>query len=494
VDISALPQQEPIEVLTPSGRSVKLKWLTAGGLDAIARAARARLSPFDCMTTVLHYHLLEPVATLEELRKWPKTDLDAIGQGWATHDLGLDTELTGDDVATAFQAVAEECAKESAQRLRMALGNAFESLKSWNNTWLRPTATESALVRMIEGIQRSQLGAESAVARMIEGIQRSQLGAAESAFARMIEEVQRSQDHWRTTLGFGDVARVFLEQNRMASSLSSVRFVEEMARAARTSYAGSVFADLAETAKSFEAALGYRSQLDAFAIAETRSLATRLGRGLESLTKSGEAVWRDWGGAFSGELQGLPSVLYRAPTVEVYAASAGALGLVAEPPSAHPQLYTEREDEVVASLPGLLASVSVKLVEMYQGAVSLVESTSADSNRHFSISLRELMNHALRLLAPDASVTQWAEKSDDDFVKGHPTRPGRVRYIMRRMKNTAYEPFIREDMRQVVRLIEALNDGTHAIDSEAEALARKLVLRRVEFFVSLLIEVHKAAQ
>jgi hypothetical protein len=459
MDISALTPKDSIEIVTPSGQAVTLRWLSAAGLDSLARAARRKPPAFDFMTEILHAHLVDPAMTLVQLREWRRDDLDAIAKGWAAHDLGLDTELSDGDVAAAFLAAAEQYANEQARQLSRMLGGAFETIRRENEAWAR------TLMGPAQGITQA------------------------------IESFRRSQEHWHNTLGFTEMARAVQEQQRLASSLSSLRLVEEMQRAARASLASVVISDLAGTTRSLEVALGYRANiLGAMQFAESRELAVRLDRGLDSLTRFAEAVWRTWGGPSGAELTNTLPVLHQAPAIEVYSASAAAAGLVAEAPTEHPSLVLERQDQVTTALPTMLASVSQALVPMHQAATSLIESEGADSARHFSVSLRELLSHILRMLAPDEAIAQWPSKVPEDFSQGRPTRRGRLRYILRAVANTAYEPFVASDMRQVLELINALHAGTHSLDSQSDPVTRRLILRRVEFFVTLIVDAHRMAQ
>lgn len=216
--------------------------------------------------------------------------------------------------------------------------------------------------------------------------------------------------------------------------------------------------------------------------------AVQVARGLESLARASQAVWSEW--AKSPALpQYLTRWLQEAPTLELLAASSAAHALFSRRalPS-RAQAAEARLHEVVSGIKGQLARLEPSLIHLYRGACTALELRSPDYLRHFSVSLRELLTQVLHLLAPDDALRSWSEATPNDFPSGRPTRALRLRYIYRRVATTEYAAFVEDDVKRTVELLELLQSGVHKISAVSDPRTLRLILRRAEGVLALLLE------
>jgi hypothetical protein len=456
MDLRAVTPPDPIVVTTPSGRTVTLKWLSVAGIEQLERLLKAKVSPQDFVTTVLHRHLISPQISVSELASWPSQEIQSVAKAWAAHPLGLDTQLTGEALED-FKTAAAEYVRKSTLEITSTLNRAFEGIR-----------------RQEESI-RHLLGPTAAIQDALKSFSLAERTWQRTVFARLAEGIRLQQD--------------------MFASLGSVRLLEEITRTARATLATSVVIDLPGIATALQAAAAHRSILSGplRLPAEGIHLARLLDLGIASITDSAEQVWRTW--ASEGEeLSTVPQSLRQAPALEVYSASSVAVSIVGGEESTPPTLVANRAGALLESLPEALDRIHTELPRLLTAAAALVNSSAPDSSRHFAISLRELLTHLLHHLAPDDAIASWSERQDSDYDEGKPTRPARVRFILRAVGNTAYAPFMVDDIKRAVELLDALNRMTHNLESTSDPLARRLTLRRVHFIIGVLLDGHVAAQ
>jgi hypothetical protein len=455
VDIKSIVPPDPIELTTPSGQRVTLKWLSLSDIVALERLLKSSRPPRDVMLVALHRQLLEPKVTPTAFAAWADEDLATVARGWITHRLGFDLEMPEGEVAQAFRDAAESYLNDTTREASAAMKRAFEAMRLQN-----------------EHLQR-MLGPTSLMNDVLRGW-------------------RQTESAWRELFRVNDVLK---RQQELMATLGTARVLDEITRTARLTLSQPLISNLPDLGRALQAAAVDRALIANFQRLSAPQIrwATELHLGLESITKSAESVWRDWATA-GEELGTLPDSLRIAPATEIYTASAAAARLVTGQVSPTPEGLNDRALALEGALPGLLADVHAQLPKLLAGAAALLDSTAPDSGRHFAISLRELLTHTLHRLAPDTAVAGWPDRRDQDFDKGRPTRAGRVRFILRIVSNTAYAPFVQDDIRRTVELIEALNGATHDLESASDPLTRRLVLRRVHFAVGLLLDAHRAAQ
>jgi Predicted pPIWI-associating nuclease len=88
-------------------------------------------------------------------------------------------------------------------------------------------------------------------------------------------------------------------------------------------------------------------------------------------------------------------------------------------------------------LEALLESREPELVSILRGARQAVHSQNADKARHVCISLREMLGHALRRLAPDQAVGAWTA-DPTHYHQGRPTRRARLEFLYSSMMMFSY--------------------------------------------------------
>src|SRR6267143_680794 len=122
-----------------------------------------------------------------------------------------------------------------------------------------------------------------------------------------------------------------------------------------------------------------------------------------------------------------------------------------------------------AAVVGLLSALDVDLPQMWFGAASASVRRNPDWVRHVAASLRELLMHVLRYLAPDQSVLPWTQDSKE-IVRGRPTRAARLRFIFERNRCDPLGTASAE-ARTFLRHLDALSGYTHRLSvslTEAE--------------------------
>lgn len=139
-------------------------------------------------------------------------------------------------------------------------------------------------------------------------------------------------------------------------------------------------------------------------------------------------------------------------------------------------------DELEATLVG----VDPELLVLLKGARAATRSENPDKARHVCVSLRELLGHVLRQLAPDAQVVAWT-KDPEHFHEGRPTRKARIHYLYDAVAEPALKKFIAADIRAALELFDALSAGTHVANLGASAVALTILLHRAEGVLLLLL-------
>ena len=217
----------------------------------------------------------------------------------------------------------------------------------------------------------------------------------------------------------------------------------------------------------------------------TGAAAVAFAESTRTLMRSAGAVLNDW------QRRGHPPVgawLREAPALEVFSASraaAAAIGPVVEDDAGE---AVQRLEIAALRVEPLLAKVDPDLVTMYQGAAHAIAEQGPDSTRHLAISGREILTHVLHRLAPDAELHDWDRARPEDFPNKKPTRRLRIRYILRKLLGTAYEQFVDDDVEQAIDLFNALHGDTHGLGRQLEPGAQRIVLRRLEGVLAVLLE------
>ena len=103
----------------------------------------------------------------------------------------------------------------------------------------------------------------------------------------------------------------------------------------------------------------------------------------------------------------------------------------------------------------LLESVHPKLVTLYLGAKEALYDNNPDRKRHALVSLRELWNNVVRVVAPKEPVLKWiaehGENSDLD-CNSRPTRRGKIKYLSRNINSPLMVDFVDQSATMSTRL------------------------------------------
>src|SRR5207249_457412 len=160
-------------------------------------------------------------------------------------------------------------------------------------------------------------------------------------------------------------------------------------------------------------------------IAQLQSLTTSFG---ETAAAAMKAIGQD-----SALFDKLPHWLQHAPSIEQYTA-ARAFAVVA---GSGPEVLRESVDpeaeavlqRVGDELETRLASLDAAFVQPYRGAHAALTDRRPDWQRHVATSLRELVDHLLRRLAPDGELATFFANPGDLFQNGEFTRKAQLRFI-----------------------------------------------------------------
>ena len=159
-------------------------------------------------------------------------------------------------------------------------------------------------------------------------------------------------------------------------------------------------------------------------------------------------------------------LLTRTAPIEYYT-SADLIELIStieKPSIKEERLKNEIQYENKYSLQQYLPRIDPGLLKMWKGAIESLESNNSDKTRHFTVSLRELFGHLMRILAPDDEIRKWT--ADPKFFDNNrPTRSSRLHYICRNITNEPFNRFIEKDIQTTLEFFNIFQEGTHSIES-----------------------------
>ena len=155
-------------------------------------------------------------------------------------------------------------------------------------------------------------------------------------------------------------------------------------------------------------------------------------------------------------------------------------------------LYEEDEisSEVQEAIPSLLAKLNEGYINMWDGAISALESANPDKIRHFAISIRELFTQILHTLSPDKLIRQWSTAPQyykDNNPKNPPTRRARLFFICRNINHGPFCKFIDKDVEMLLEFINLLQRGTHEMRGAYSPAQIKVLRIRAESIIRYLI-------
>ena len=219
-------------------------------------------------------------------------------------------------------------------------------------------------------------------------------------------------------------------------------------------------------------------------IANLQSLTTSFG---EAAAATMKAIGQD--AALFGRL---PPWLQQAPSIEQYFA-ARALAITA---GSGPDVLRENLDpraeaileRVGDELERRLASVDPSFVQPYHGAHAALTDRRPDWPRHVATSLRELVDHLLRRLAPVRELEAFFPEPGDLFQDGEFTRKAQLRFIFRKVAVGEYEIMGGKDIDLALATFYPANATVHTMVSPLSADQIMVFWRRVQGCLSTVLQ------
>lgn len=126
-------------------------------------------------------------------------------------------------------------------------------------------------------------------------------------------------------------------------------------------------------------------------------------------------------------------------------------------------LGAELHERVHGELPARLAAIHPELPNLWKGGTAALRTGNADKIRHSSISLRELVNHLLRMLAPDEEIAAWSQDPDlkqDERYK----RSARLEFLARNIHPGGFADFTKKSHKATLAALDLLQKGAHSLD------------------------------
>jgi hypothetical protein len=447
------PLPDPLVIDTPNRGRLTMKWLTVAGIGQLERLRREK-DDSGFLLHALALHLINPPLTADDLASWDPTDLIALARGWSGHVHALDRELGEGEIADEFGRAFDRYRHDTRISMRDTVSPIFESIRRQN--------------QQMEAI----LGPTRAIQQILRLVERQE-SLWHSDWARQFQQLQDSIQS--TRFAFDPL----VAHTRLASRLA--------AAVSQNALLHSLVPQLPALTEALRLSTAYQTSLSQIGVAHVQwaPTADRLLDGLESLSVLSSTVLDDWA---TGATLPADPIARQAPVIELYSASSASAALVGGEIERPPESVGAQFDAVTLQIEPALARVDAHLVDTYRGAADVIHRGGPDHVRHFAVSLRELLTHLLHTLAPDDELRKWQLATPDDYHNGRPTRRLRLRYIFRHANSTTYTSFIADDIKRTVEMIDILNADTHRLFAEADADALRLVLRRVEGVLAILLE------
>lgn len=290
---------------------------------------------------------------------------------------------------------------------------------------------------------------------------------------------------------YEDIAKQFQEDQRrwaesLRASIGALSQPVDIATALRRDFSLMMSSTL--FAQQLVARINFRAIGEAINIAH--HLRAALYQPLIEMANSYRHLWDTFRINFQ-RVFSVPLVVTKAPSSEMYLAAHQAVVSTKEA-----EVLPEEEEFLAEIEPSkqymreLFASIDVKLLPLYQGAIDAIASRNIDKVRHATISLRELFTHILHKLAPDGAFFEWNE-DESNLSNGRPTREGRIIYICRNINYGAFITFVQRDISAAVAFLDLLQKGTHAIEKPYDDRQLKALLIRIECLLDFIIRISR---
>lgn len=342
------------------------------------------------------------------------------------------------------------------------------------------SAVNAALKKQIE-VDRRLFGSTSAIldqVRQIGSISPNiqALTIANTNLTRMLESVSMKNSAF---------SRIFQDQQRLHDTIKGMALNDSLKLA---------FARI-DTTRMFSASLVAQTKLAAFDRLSLGTLAgidTALSKALTinlgNLTRSYQSLL-DAASTRESLLKHVPFITTYSP-VEYYREIEVLQRITVEDDEAENEdeiVISEALSESVPSVDALLADFNDQLCRLLQGARDSLASNNPDRARHVTTSVRELFTQVLHALAPDDEIRAWST-NEQHFYNNRPTRHARLLYISRHINCDPLTRFVEDDVRAALSFVDALNAGTHVVESRLTESQLGSIISRMESLLVFLLQ------
>jgi len=133
-----------------------------------------------------------------------------------------------------------------------------------------------------------------------------------------------------------------------------------------------------------------------------------------------------------------------------------------------------------------LEALGLEYIEAWLGAKTALLDKRPDYLRHASVSIRELLDHLLKRLAPSKLVKNWIE--DPQLVSKEPCK-SRLRYLYRDMSSEAYAEFVAADIACILETVRKMNQGVHELQRPFSDEVIETLIGRIEGRILSLLDI-----
>ncbi|MHC4546749.1 MAG: pPIWI-associating nuclease domain-containing protein [Planctomycetota bacterium] len=186
------------------------------------------------------------------------------------------------------------------------------------------------------------------------------------------------------------------------------------------------------------------------------------------------------------------SFLFKAPTVEPYAAMRATAVLSGFNDETLDQLSVDSTDKLLEELGDELESrlhtLNPKFAEVYQEGIEVMELGKRGWIRHAGVSFRTLFDHLLRYLAPNSDLSSFFENPESNMINGEFSRNARLRYIFREVAKGSYAKMAEQDIKLAEATFFPSNDIVHKLTSPLSDKQMRVFCRRIQGSVSVVLE------
>ncbi|WP_129678211.1 hypothetical protein [Candidatus Chloroploca sp. Khr17] len=450
-----------VRVRTYRYGTLRLRILTVGDAVFIEEALKQDVAAREFVINLIHHQLITPEIPLTEIREWKDKLLIRVATLWTAHKdtINRHYESEKDSFDTIRNAIKSYLTEHNEKMLNMLSSITEPPRLNFDIPELK--LIDSAFIAQISIYAEQNQNTINSLIQSLDtfGLAKYQLNEISNAWLQNInpiEDIAASITGILPTIQsqLGEIAAIAKLADTTIVTIDWSRFHDRLAIPLETS----------ETLKSIllNFSESYTSLIDSF---EDNQFA----------------------------ILNYPPEFTRLPTIE-YFTSADLLESIAnedeilieteDKQQLRQKLASENED----SLRNQLTSLNAGLIQLWEGAVSALNSNNPDRARHFATSLRELLTHVMHQLSPDDEIKKW-NPDPKLYDKHRPTRRARLLFICRNINHGPFSDFVEKDVEAVLAFVQLFQQGTHAIHipyTEDQLLALKTKMEGViRFLISV---------